>query len=287
MGALTVRAHTRAGVAANLLAEECTVWAGLDSPAMSFSGRFSTDNFAGEISDIEVFLNGKIWFRGRTDKQEIVLSARGRHVALEARTRGALLLDNEAEPRQYHNVGWDTMFRRHGAPYSFLSGDYDKSKTLLNYQIPKGTSEWEALTGWVYRAYGWLPCVQENSILLRRPIPAAVPVFSNKGGGLPYTTLIRRFIPYHIISQTILRDSAGGYSTPVRNKTADDYAIQRKRYEIPQTEFTAFAVWDAEQRMAQAAARSRTVTLEAPLAVAEQPQYMQTVQKPLAEDKKY
>ena len=250
-----------------MLVKEAEVALTADSPAMGFAGTFATDAFAGELGEIEVLLNGKPLFWGRVDRQQNRLTGAGHRVMVEARSRGALLLDNEAEPRSFASVGWDTIFGKHALPYGFVAGAYDKSKTLLNYTVPKGASEWEALAGWIYRVYGGMPCLQENQILMKRPDSPYALVVSNRGKGIPFTALTQSVTPYRMISDIFLRDREGYYTTVARSSKAAELLVRRKRYEIPQTEFTAFAVWDANRRLEESAAEGFSVTVEIPLAI--------------------
>ena len=62
---------------------------------------------------------GRVLFAGIVDEQVLSESGDGITVELSARSRAALLLDNEARPQIYYMPSLKLMFERHAAPYGF------------------------------------------------------------------------------------------------------------------------------------------------------------------------
>jgi hypothetical protein len=259
---LTIRAYTRGERrTADLTLIEAALSATLDSPALSLTATFHSDHHLGELEEVEIRRGNNFLFRGMIDEQETAINHKGRRVLLEARSRAALLLDNEALPHSYADVGLTTIFDRHIAPYGFsLAGKVPAARLPL-YTVAKGMSEWEALEEFTLRAMGVRPTIQGDLVHLGYPVGGGILAIGE--GGHPYTSLSLTYSPYQILSQILIRDDRGGYTSGVESAEAISRGIRRKRYQIPSGEFAASALPDADRRLRQshADALSATATL--------------------------
>jgi hypothetical protein len=238
------------------------------SPAISLraglvSGGFSRSN--APYSQITAYVGARAVFEGAVDLKRDRLSAGGAVTELEARSRAALLLDNQAQPCQLQQARLDAVFDRFIAPYGFKLDLPAALPALALYTVHAGTSEWDAFAGFVRRVYGVTPYVTEGLVRVRRRDIAARPLrISNAGGDAAFTCLTREFIPYNIISSIYLRDSEGVYSTAVRNPAAAGYGVTRRRFVIPPTEYMDNRGLDANARIARSMFSAEVIVAELP-----------------------
>ena len=241
---------------------QISVLSSLASPAQSLYVESVVDNFPGELGEICVTCDAQTVFCGQVDRQVSSLSSRGRILTIEARSKGAFLLDNEAVPCTMTNVNISAVFSRFIAPYRFLLYHPSPGRTLPAYTVHKGVSEWEALTGYTLRVYGRTPYVIGDQVMLDRP-RSAVPL-SVGGAGAPYQEIAHTHFPYRIVSKVVLRDIDGYYRSAVNNSAAADYGIQRKRYVIPASEFIDSPGLDANQRIRRSMLEKESVRITLP-----------------------
>jgi hypothetical protein len=260
---LTIRAYSRENRrTADLTLIEAALSATLDSPALSLTATFHSDSHPGELAEVEVLSGDQLLFWGSIDEQETTIDHRGRRVTLEARSRAALLLDNEALPHSYADVGLKTIFDRHIAPYGFsLAGGIPAARLPL-YTVAKGLSEWEALEEFTLRALGVRPSIRGELVHLGEPSGGGMLAIGE--GGQPYTSLSLTYSPYQILSQILIRDDRGGYTSGVESAEALSRGIRRKRYQIPSGEFAASALPDADRRLRQSRADALSATATLP-----------------------
>lgn len=235
----------------------------LDSPATALRLTAATDAFSDELATVTVKKGIQPLFHGRVDWQETDFSAAGRRLQLEARSKGALLLDNEAAPCSLVRARLSTLFGLCIAPYGFVlyhpQGD---RRSLPLYTIYKGQSEWEAFCGFARQAYGRTPVVQGDQVVVDHPRSSRTLLIGD--GGQPFTRLRHILAPYHILSRIVLRDEDGAYRSAVHNKGAARYGVQRKRYAIPASEFMSAAGRDANQRIRRSMLQKEMVDVTVP-----------------------
>lgn len=250
---------------------EVELTATLDSPAELLRGRFAVGGAPGRLGEVRAHAAGGISFAGAVDRQTLTVSGSGTVLALEARSKGALLLDNEALPCALTNASVGTVFSLFIKPYGFSLHNTNAPVTLPVYTVRKGASEWDALRGFTQRAWGLTPCVRGERVLLGRAQESGTLTISNTGRGVPFVSATDEFIPYNMLSRVYLRDARGRYSSSVANADAPYYRIARKRYFIPQNEFMDRAVPDANRRIADSMRDSVRVEAVLPGLVYAQP----------------
>jgi prophage tail gpP-like protein len=233
----------------------------LSSPARDFSGVFAVDEFPLEFGSVTVRQGDTVLFNGRVDSQRSVLSDRGRLVHIDARTKGALLLDNEAKPSVLQNVQMATVFALFCQPYGFALYNPQPSRALAAYTVRAGMSEWEALTGFSRRMFGITPYVEGEQVCIDTPRSHTSVRISNTGKGLRYSRLEYQFTPYNIISDVIMRGPEGAYNASVHNSSSRYYGVRRKRYVIPHNEFMDALSLDANQRIRRSMLESQQVNV--------------------------
>ncbi len=222
------------------------------SPADSFAGVFplplpgQKNMAAPAFLAVEVRQGANVLFAGGVDEQRETVSGKGCFLTIGARSKGALLLDNEALPQLYQNPRLSDLFRNHMAPYGFdrvvvRAAGVSANPALSFYSVSKGLCEWEAVAGFCRRATGQKLYVVGNSILLGRPTgnDVARHLVANDGtaGALPYTLLERQRQRSGVISSVMIRHPIGLYLSQYKNPFCGGLDIRRKRYIIPSTEY--------------------------------------------------
>lgn len=229
-----------------------SITAELSSPAVSMSLSFAPDAPLSGLGAVKVYADNKLLFEGKTDSQKSTVLSSGVLMRLDARSAGALLLDNQAQPCVMLGAQLTSVFNRFIAPYGFLvynPNKPDRSKYLPMYTVRSGMSEWDALIYFTRRVYGVTPYVIDSQVMLDRPWSGAPFTISNTGEGTPYTSITHTLTPYNVLSQVFLRDEMGFYSSVVNNSAAVHTKAVRKRYVIPPNEYVDSPAMDANQRI--------------------------------------
>lgn len=262
MKGITLTGERLAGGRTLLAMTEFRLTASLSSPAAALTCKGPVAAFPGELGEVTLTWEGRELFRGRVDKQTLGLDKGGRVLQMEARDKGALLLDNEALPGALTNLRLTTLFGRCIAPYGFSLYAPRFAGSLALYTVHKGVCEWDALTGFTRRVYGRTPYVRGDVVYVDRPQQGQPVVLGT--GGHPFTALEWSHIPYNILSKVVLRDADGNYSGGVQNSGAGYYGVKRARYAIPANEFVDAPGLDANQRIRRGMLRKESVTVTCP-----------------------
>lgn len=220
------------------------------SPAGSMSAALPCSHSPGELRGAEIHHAGRLLFSGEMDEQALSLSGSGNLLSLEARTRGALLLDNEAIPRTYQNLSLQALFGICAAPYGFTLRCPLKTIVMGEFTVGKGMSEWEALRSFSLRCYGISPFLQGNdTVVVDRPAFGNTFTLTNSGTGVRFLMLEYRNNRCAPISRILFRDETGRYESALYHPAVERLGIVRKRYVIPADEFLDQYRMDAVQRI--------------------------------------
>ena len=196
-----------------------------------------------EIAELELQYDSRRIFSGICDRQIVSMGTRGCRLTVWGRSEGPLLLDNEAIPQEYSRVSMEQMFQRHIRPYGFTA-NLERSAVLEHYQVGKGVSEWEAFSRFCQRAVKLRPYLDGRTVRFllpgrgRRVISSQMPV-------LRMSKTVRRS---EVISQVLVRDGQGRYSTGIDNSEAQQLHIRRRRCLIPSAQWAQTGV-DAGLRL--------------------------------------
>lgn len=266
-----ITANDMAGQQVALLGiQEFEIVKSFDSPAHSFSAVFSSDASYPELYDITVHDGDSQLFTGTVDEQVLTEGAKGRQLKLIARSRGAVLLDNEAQPQTYGTVSLWQIFRDHIRPYGFLNMTAESNPTFMQYQIVKGTSEWEVFTNFFRSTMHGMAYMDDdcNIICGLPPADGVRHRFSNQEkGALPYSSLKIVNNRYSPITRFVIRDQYGNYSYTYDNPDTAALRLTRKRYLIPSAEFALSSgggSFDAALRVRRSMLGKQAVTLTHP-----------------------
>ena len=237
----------------------------LDSPAANISVSFAMDRRPHDFLSVRISSGMNILFDGRIDEQSFALSGTGSALTLEARERGAGLLDNEAMPQTLWGANLTTMYSRLIKPYGFELRSAFPPRTLPEFTIGRGVSEWDAFLSFVTLLHGVRAHIEGRYVAIGRPAPGVRIVFANsKSDAAAFSSLIHRRIPYRMISKILLRDPEGIYSSSVRNPAAGAHGVSRTRHIIPPNEFEDNPSLNAKLRIQRAQYQSDETIIRCP-----------------------
>ena len=234
----------------------------LSSPAAGMSGRFTLPDFPPECLQARVEYAGRLLFEGGIDRQHTQVDERGVVLEIEARDKGAVLLDNEARPKAYENLTVQRMFQDLIAPHGFLLVDSYPAINVPSFTIRKGQSLWDAFCTLARLSYGHLPHVRGDMVITAFPPGGETWVLGGKD--YPFSSLSQTISHYNVLSRVLIRDAAGSYTTAVANPDAQSRGIRRTRYFIPAGEYACKPLWDADQRIRRSMRQMMQVELELP-----------------------
>jgi len=224
------------------------------------SGHFPVDRNPAELIRLRVLRNDAPIFEGKIDEQRLTFSQNGMALQLEARTKGALLLDNEAMPETVEFASTHMMFDRLIARHGFIL--VAGHAFLPEFTIRKGLTLWDAFSIFARRTHGRLPFVVGDMVMIS-PTDPGPSVFIG-GADMPFSRLEQTISHYRPISRVFIRDDEGNYDAFVDNPDASARQIQRERYLIPAGEFAAIPRWDSQSRIRRSMRQMQTVTAELP-----------------------
>lgn len=215
-----------------------------DTPADSLKVQF-LQPLDTEVAYIEVQSGGRRLFRGICDRQKHSIDRAGCRTELWGRSDAAVLMDNEAVPQEYSRVTLQELFEKHIKPYGFYN-DLPDSAVLNHFRVRKGVSEWEAFSDACIQALGQQPFVQQARVTAR--------LSGNQSHSVGQQDAVRRLTRVvrreQVISQVLLRDEWGRYTTAIENSQAQGLAIQRRRCLIPSAQWERPSA-DAQRRMSR------------------------------------
>lgn len=241
----------------------------LESPAQSLAITLSmaADNLPAVAVGAAVRRGSELVFSGFCDQQTAKEDQSGRTFAVQARSRGALVLDNEALPQTYYNITTGELFRRHLQPYGFSRLDVPRQVQLGIFTVPKGMCEWEVFSAFCMQAYGRTPIVGAGeAIIVRERQTSPTAVITNRPGrsGLRYLSAEDTLRRASVVSELLMRDNQGSYSRLLENPFGNPWQVRRRRYIIPAAEYATVPLADGYQRFLEAQRASHTAQVVLP-----------------------
>lgn len=241
----------------------------LESPAQSLSVTFALagGSLPGVAVGAGLLRGGERVFTGFCDQQTAREDKDGRTFTLQARSRGALLLDNEALPQTCYNVTTSEIFRSHLRPYGFTRLEVPREVEVGLFTIPKGRSEWEVFQSFCNRAYGRGAVIGAGERVIveaRETEPSAV--ITNRPGreGLRYLSAEDVLRRASVVSELLVRDKQGNYSRVLENPFGNPWQVERRRYLVPAAEYATAPLADGYHRFVEAQRGSHTAEVVLP-----------------------
>lgn len=142
-----------------------------DAPADQLKAVFPADSLWEELREVRVYDGGTGVFRGIVDEQNTKLTAAGLFVELICRSREALLLDSEAEPRRIKAPSLEGLRQRLLEPLGFQRVTGSQGSVPGELSIEKGTSCWTVMADFCRNYLGTEPYVDFEGTLRCEGIP--------------------------------------------------------------------------------------------------------------------
>ena len=240
-----------------------------DSPAHSFEADFPCERAYPEFFHVELWDGQTRLFRGFVDEQTVTENDCGWRLRLIARSRGSLLLDNEARPTTYQNVDLQDIFDNHIRPYGFSELDAESLPLFNVYPVLKGTSEWEVFYNFFRNSgRGTVYIDDENKVVCRQNHNTGVihSISNRDSAAMRYSSLKIVNNRYSPVTEYVIRDQAGAYSYSYQNPDQAT-GLTRRRYLIPPGEFmdASYAGWnEASLRIRRSMLGKQVITATIP-----------------------
>ncbi|MFU0831858.1 MAG: Histidine kinase [Oscillospiraceae bacterium] len=199
-----------------------------DAPADAFEGVFPSTAGFKPITFLKIFdSEGNTYFDGIVDEQEYSIS--NRVLTLSARSRAALLLDNEAMPQNYMNPSLATIFNRHILPYGFTRYRGNAASFHGTLAITKGMSEWTAAAQFCSLFLKTEPRMIDGVFDASGQLPQEEIVFGK--GGIRFHSGVLQSRYCKLYSDLYALDEDGGtYKLSASSSQAHSLEITRKRF---------------------------------------------------------
>ena len=205
-------------------------------------------------------------FTGYTDKVYTYMDDDGKYMNVTARSRGALLSDNEAIPKEfpYNTFVMDYFETYIKNKYTINYKEALNASTQLKTEIDKGDSEWDALGTIVWFAYGCSPDVNEDNLVVFNPsFLSTTHTFSNSAdNGIKFSYLSYNDDRYKRYSSMWgISEVNGEYTSMATDSTEASQMINRRKLmNFPDTEEVAnMQLCDYELKKNNAATRFYTI----------------------------
>lgn len=198
------------------------------TPADALDGVFPFDGRQGPLTRLAVKDEDTILFDGIVDEETYRVSETGAFLELSARSRAALLLDNEAAPQIVPHPSLKLLAAEHAAPYGFaVQGDLRSFREP--YAVEKGVSEWQALADFCSRYLKTSLYAQGDTLTAGPRSPQREVVFGTGGTACCASRLTYAYC--RAVSALFVRSPCySNYGKQLIDKQAQDLGIRRRRF---------------------------------------------------------
>lgn len=202
-----------------------------DVPADDISVVFPFIANLPELVRIAVKNNSQVVFMGLVDEQQIIGNENGIWTKIVGRSMAAFLLDNESKPENYLNPSSSVIADKHLKPYgmeNFVGEDVVLSGTL---NVPKGSTQWQALYNFCINAYGNRPRVEADGTVKMNGAESDESIVFSNNGGQKYISIKENNKRYKLLSSVKVKIGTDrDYNSIVENKSIVNRKINRVRY---------------------------------------------------------
>lgn len=200
----------------------------LSAPADALSAMFPFSGAAENLTGLRVLDDdGTVVFDGIVDEQIFLLDNSAR-MKLEARSRAALLLDNEAAAETICAPSLPLIFSRYFAPRGFTRFLGDSRSFSGELTVTKGMSEWQAAELFCKKFLGVAPRA-ENDVLDASGKDTGEALCFGGENGIPCSALSAGYFYCRMLSELVAAGTDGNGAV-LRCAEADALGIQRRRF---------------------------------------------------------
>lgn len=186
-----------------------------------------------ELVTIEMLTDdNNLIFSGVVDEQLTVIKDDGCAIKITARSKAALLLDNEAIPANYRMPTDYLIYSKYVSSFNIDCADIKGISYRGDFTVSKGDTHWQALNSFCRNLYGKSPKITSKGVLYMGGLKNdEVMTFSNSDeNGRRYMYLSENIKRCNIISNVLVKTSQeGGYDVNVESKEAKERKINSRR----------------------------------------------------------
>ena len=164
----------------------------------------------------EAEYQGERVFTGVVDECEVRVNTRGRLLEVSGRGMAALLLDNEALGQDYQIATQKDIIRDHVRPYGISVASGAKLRTVSQFSVSTGSSEWSVVYEFARYYGGVAPRFnREGQLVLTGWDDGEARLVDDS---TPLISLARRDRRYGVLSQIVVRDRWSGAMETMNHK---------------------------------------------------------------------
>lgn len=242
--------------------------ASAEAPADALSAEFPLEGETGSLTKIRVLRDdGAVCFEGIVDEQTLTVDAGARR-KLEARSRAALPLDNEAAAETILNPSLPLIYARYFAPHGFSGFLGDTRAFPGALTVTKGMSQWQAAARFCQTFLGAAPRVENGLFDATGAVPAGV---LRLGAEIPVSAWSVRYDYCRMLSE-LIAETEDGRQSVMQDEQAAALGVVRRRYLLPGA--------NGEALLKNARKKFFSVTVECPGAVEGKPGMRAEVELP-------
>ena len=196
-----------------------------DTPADGLELHFAGEEtvYPAVPAEVRLEMDGEAVFEGITDVMDVERKGGAVTVRYRCRSRGALLLDNEAMPGEMQMPSVRSVARRFTEPFGLKAAGVDLLPKKGRLMVEEGTRCWEVICRFAEAFLHTTPyCTTDGTVCFdkRKPIKQALP---------PVKSLMVSRRPIERISRVVVQNArTGAYSAVYEDREAE--GIQRVRY---------------------------------------------------------
>ncbi len=191
--------------------------------------------FDGQLMDVlpqvcrfTAYQGDDLVLQGVVDEYRAEVSEQGRLLTFSGRGLAALLLDNEAEAAEYQGATVEEILRNHAVPWGISLGDCTALRCAGAYRVDSGSSQWQALSGFVRYVGGFLPWFTADGTLQVCPM-AGSGVHRSIDRTAAVTDCAVHFTRYGVISEMLVKDKTRKTTQRVVNRAFLDLGGSRRQ----------------------------------------------------------
>ena len=200
-----------------------------DAPAASLTAVFAVSGKVPLLLSVRVMDGNDTVFFGYIDEQTEITRDGSLLLQIGARSREAVLLDNEAHPQTYCMPSMPLLVDRHFRKFGLT--EYIGTDKAFNGEliIKKGMSEWEVLSSFCEKFLKTVPHLSIDGIIdISGEDRSSLICIGGSNKLLSVRrSRKRRMVISDIFARTCI---SGGYEMHLKNEAADAYAVQKVRY---------------------------------------------------------
>lgn len=211
---------------------------------------------------VQVLYDKVVVFSGVVDKVQGVLSDTGNYTKVECRSLAALLLDREAKPQTWYNVGISRLLGTYIDPHPFDVAIPEQP--LPMFTVGKGVSCWDVLELYCAHAFGKRPLVIEQNLVVVSYNTMADPYQLHTTGNTDYEiTHVAESYNYRDLVTRVYTKVDTAY-TKVHNNSEAGNSLTKERYLDPSIKWAGKLDMQAKLLIDEGNLRAHTMTVKIP-----------------------